>query len=263
MKHIDRTADRIVGEHIAGSRNMDEVTEAFWKAFGIKVKPGRYHTGKKGVLDPVISSVEMDIDTNEATRILVWSSIFGTLLKQHFGHIRAGAALETLLDKAPPSYDRIKSNHEELVTNILVPELEYYFGPLSSEQKKQVMGLAKVAFKIADVFTDTKLEPIITGYFDHTYNAPDVEEAIMALLRSKGYDPDQFRQEIVNIMKEYGLEKHIHPDFLKREATSPASPEEPYREILTRLDSLEEKIDELTRKVDELVELLRLLSKEG
>lgn len=40
--------------HIAGhglsteGRPVDEITESFWKVFGIKIKPGPYHTqGKK------------------------------------------------------------------------------------------------------------------------------------------------------------------------------------------------------------------------
>lgn len=50
----------------------------------------------------------------------------------------------------------------------------------------------------------------------------------------------------------------------KREATEEAIKSgKVYDEIFARLDRLEEKVNELARKVDELVELLRLLSKEG
>ncbi len=56
--YIRRNRDKITGEHIAGSRNIDEVTESFWRAFGIKIKPGKYHThtGKKGVIDPIVAT---------------------------------------------------------------------------------------------------------------------------------------------------------------------------------------------------------------
>ena len=46
-EYIEKHLDRIIGKHIAGSRNIDEVTEAFWKAFGIKIKPGKYHTQER------------------------------------------------------------------------------------------------------------------------------------------------------------------------------------------------------------------------
>jgi len=66
-------------------------------------------------MDPIISSEEKDIGLGETTRILVWSNIFGTLLKQHFGHIDAGLALVKMLDNAPPSYETIKKDHEKII----------------------------------------------------------------------------------------------------------------------------------------------------